>query len=176
MNIIKRLPTNLVLLVFSYDDTYRKKYSVAIVYFRTLQYKKRYYEFTEYPQIFCKSYWGMFCHYINSVPLCKGPPTEIIRNRNRFVKEYNVVKYQKPRRDLKNEILSSDKTDHNEYYIDTENKYIHVFSVYYNCDNINYDGYTKIFPLYTLQSVTFIKHLPHLKPQQRKTKKAKTQT
>ena len=60
MNIIKRLPLPLARHVYSYDDTYKKKFKAVISIFKFLNHEAYYFEFTKYPKIYSKAYWGNF--------------------------------------------------------------------------------------------------------------------
>ena len=172
MNIIKRLPLHLAQHVYSYDDTYKKKLKSIINIFKYINLKTYYYEFTDYPDIYCNTYWGNFSLRRREKYLKTKFKTLIVYNRNRFIKEYNIVKCKTPRRNLIDEILNDNYTDHNEYYQDKDGNYIHLFSTHPYDDMEIYKDYTIIYPLYHEYQTTFIKYLPRLKP--KKTKQIKT--
>ena len=169
MNIIKRLPSHLARHVYSYDDTYRKIYAAVKNSINRLKYRGRtyFYDYTLYPEIFAHTYWGRFCDLKKGLLVNTGPCPRIVHNRNRFVKEYGIVRYKKPSRNLSTEILVTG-TDHNEYYQDTCGNYVHLFSVYGDGVEIEDSSYEWIYPLYTNNSTTFVKHLPRLKPPKQK--------
>ena len=92
MNIIKRLPLHLAQHVYSYDDTYKKKLKSIINIFKYINFKTYYYEFTDYPDIYSLRRREKY--------LKTKFKSIIVNNRNRFVKEYNIVKCKTTRRNL----------------------------------------------------------------------------
>ena len=164
MNIIKRLPSHLARHVYSYDDTYRKIYAAVKNSINRLKYRGRTISIQKSAICMDDLKKGFI---VNT-----GPCPRIVHNRNRFVKEYGIVRYKKPSRNLSTEILVTG-TDHNEYYQDTCGNYVHLFSVYGDGVEIEDSSYEWIYPLYTNNSTTFVKHLPRLKPpkQKRSTRK-----
>lgn len=170
MNIIKRLPLPLARHIYSYDDTYKRKFQAVICSFKNLNYEPYYFELTKYPKIYSKSYWGNFLlSKIHMYLKNRFNTKQMIHNRNLFVEQYNIVKYKKPRRNFENEIAHYRYTDHNEYYQDKDGNYLHVFSNHPCKDHMRlYDDYTIIYPLYAENQTTFIKHLPRLKPKRAK--------
>ena len=86
MNIIKRLPLHLAQHVYSYDDTYKKKLKSIINIFKYINLKTYYYEFTDYPDIYCNTYWGNFSLRRREKYLKTKFKTLIVYNRNRFIK------------------------------------------------------------------------------------------
>ena len=116
MNIIKRLPLPLARHIYSYDDTYKRKFQAVICSFKNLNYEPYYFELTKYPKIYSKSYWGNFLlSKIHMYLKNRFNTKQMIHNRNLFVEQYNIVKYKKPRRNFENEIAHYRYTDHNEY-------------------------------------------------------------
>jgi hypothetical protein len=137
---------------------------------------RKFRDWTNYPDIY-SCYWGGFgvweCRcYTNSYESHKEsvmyhkPPGIVIKNRNKFVKEYNVLSNKRPNRNRKNERLPSKYMDHSEYYQCHNAQYIHLFSPYGNYPDDCYSqyGYKNIDPLYALTACTFMKFLPKYKP------------
>ena len=119
-----------------------------------------YYTQTAYPNIFKHTYWG--CHH-------GTPSDEIINNRARFVKQFDIKKvsdlsYRLERRLF--EILL--RRDHPEYYL--SKKYpgciLHIFSMHTDDKEhalILEDGYKELYPLYNVDQKTYIKIRPRFK-------------
>lgn len=126
-----------------------------------------YYEYTDHKKIYNHSYWGHFGKSIDMNDNHRKPEPEIIQNRNKFIKEYDIVKYvDKRTKYVLNEYEFNNGRidhifDHLEFYKTNDNKYILVSSpygmnkekelTYYNM------GWLKIYPLYSFDAVTFIK-------------------
>ena len=131
-----------------------------------------FYELTEYPRIFKKTYWGTF----NRNDYEMAEIMEIINNRNEFIKKYNIKqcipKYKLPKK-VFNETIINDVNDmflfdHVEYYKSYDNKYYMLNSPYTN-EGSNVDKrlslmrFEKIVPLYFKNAVTFIKEIVPVK-------------
>jgi hypothetical protein len=125
-----------------------------------------FYNCTGYPYIFKNTYWGRFVYRYDS-HFCKNFD-DIIRNRNEFIKKYNIKKiankcpvwvrkhYIKDLRYLSYQ----DKFDHVEVYQTYYNSYVIVSSPY-NDDDEYYNnlGFTKYAKLYSMLSCTYIKEI-----------------
>ena len=117
---------------------------------------KSFRELTDYQNVF-HCYWGDFTEDKNR----NYPRIEIIENRNKFAKEYDLVS-SKRRVKIPNWIYDYLKnieyTDHIECYKDIHGNYIVIFSVY-NKVTDSY-GFKEIYPLYDLNQTTYCIKLP----------------
>jgi hypothetical protein len=118
-------------------------------------------ERTNYRRIYKKTYWGGFRHNTRITD-------EIIDNRNRFITDYSIAKcverWDAPKY-IEN-ITNYDSNrylDHVEIYKMTDSSYyLLVSSPYASHGFPNYDdhiknGWSEIYPLYSISTVTFIK-------------------
>ena len=123
----------------------------------------RYRDLTDYPDIYWRTYWGSF----NASEFPENQ-NYILDNRNKFVKEYNLIRYRGslPQYVYKHSDVVKhtfpDFDDHYEYYKTQEGNYIILFSPFNlrikNEDNfINETGFKKIYDLYSDYATTYIK-------------------
>jgi len=126
--------------------------------------KKYFYELTDYPKIFKKTYWGKF-NTENREQKEMEEIKNIVQNRNQFIKDYNIKniclrpikKIYKFIDKVKNDSL----IDHLEIYETNNKEYYILNSPYKNIDDeitiefINL-GWTFIPKLYFNESITFI--------------------
>ncbi len=113
----------------------------------------RNYELTKYPLIYKKTYWGL------TVVDDNDDNKKIIRNRNNFVENFNVVKIVSiiPKYVSEN-YTCSNIFDHIEVYLTNDKKYI-IVSSSYNNDKEEYEKYNwvRINRLYSSSCYTYIK-------------------
>lgn len=124
---------------------------------------KTYKKYTAYPKKYEGSYWGNF-------PVI--PETNIVENRNNFITDFNIDKFVKHMRKY---IRKADKViipfekkiyfDHYELYSINDSKtLLAVISPYNGAieeikEQIIADDWTEIYPIYSNQSVSFIKYI-----------------
>lgn len=112
--------------------------------------KKYYYEMTKYPKIFQQTYWGNFAIDLENDEIER----DIIKNRNKFVEEYNIKNYDKDVMPLK---IISPLFDHMELYKCKEG-YVYITSPY--SENSKAAGRCKFYEyeeLYAYTAFTYIK-------------------
>ena len=163
MDIIKRLPSQLALHVYLYDDTYKQKFESVIYVLKNSNSYVCHYDCTQYPQLYCNTTWGNFSIPRKNMFLKNNFKTIIIHNRNIFVEQYNIIKH-KQRKIIFDNVRRRRCTELNEYYKDKSGNYLHVFSNLNHEDFTVFDDYTIIYPLCSENRTTFIKYLPQLKP------------
>lgn len=124
---------------------------------------KQFYEYTKYPKIYKKTYWGQF-ETIKD-PLYCNVDFNIINNRNEFVEEFNIDRKCKfTKKFFKNnakfkDYMSNEPSvfDHIEAYRDKNNHYVIVVSPYGRCDDFLYDlGFTRLYNLYSHSSCSYV--------------------
>jgi len=116
---------------------------------------KWYYEMTEFPKIYCNSYWGAFRS-------CNKPDENVFKNRNEFAKIHQLLPKQvsynikNKMRDLigLNYQLMQLKFDHDEYYKTADNHFVVVVSPYTSKESKDYleliaEGWTPVDTLYS---------------------------
>ena len=101
----------------------------------------RYYQSTDYPDIYKHSYWG------SHTTTDKSPNTEIIKNRNEFIKRFQIAKYKRLTLPQwykhEHEHPANLFIDHKEYYEDIYGRMIYV------CSQHNpYPLYKQMKPIY----------------------------
>lgn len=107
---------------------------------------------TNHVSIYKNSYWGN--HSMDDELLSNG---NIIKNRNKFITNYNIINYVKrPPPYLNKELDDFQKPDHREIY-KTLNNYIIVVSVYHFDFNERSTKWNKINSLYSCLTRTYIK-------------------
>jgi hypothetical protein len=122
------------------------------------------YELTNYPRIYVHTYWGAFStgdHHTGN--------DEIIHNRNRFIREFNIKKSADRPKYIQKMLdkYKADKLDldHIETYINHNNEYVILSSPYYptETDQQKYseNGWISIYNLYMHEgTTTFMKTVP----------------
>ena len=123
----------------------------------------KYYEATDFPTIYETVYWGNFKITENR------DITEIVKNRNKFITDFNIKTTK-----FKNVILmryihhiinhnKDRRYDHLEEYKTHDDKYVLVNSPYDKTDKmkeiLTNDGWIEIYNLYSQEAMTFIKIL-----------------
>jgi len=122
---------------------------------------KKYRQYTKYPKKYEGSYWGNF-------PAI--PEDNIVENRNRFIKDYDINKFVKHmrlyRRKADKVIIPYEKKtyfDHYELYtINNSSFLLPVISPYNGAshrEEIIADGWSEIYPIYSNSAVSFIKYI-----------------
>lgn len=114
------------------------------------------YQLTNYPFIFKNTYWGNF----------NNANSNIIENRNRFVEEFKIKRYNyKIGHDLK--LHYNDPIfDHVEFYNTIDGKIIIISSPYApNVSDAKYEyyGFNLYSQLYTTPAITYLKEFDNLK-------------
>ena len=112
------------------------------------------YEKTDYPEIYRNVYWGNFEYD-------KNEEINIIDNRNKFIKEFDIKNIVKNQREsmcnfkclLKNSI--NHFFDHCETYKTEYGSYIYITSPYKIYDEDEIFGFKKLYNLYSNNSNTF---------------------
>ncbi len=104
------------------------------------------YEATAYPEIFSKVYWGHF----------KSIDTDIIQNRNDFVKEYDIQRVNKKLPIiLNNPSFCSSKYDHFEMYETRSGGCVVITSPYGALEECVKFGFREIEKLYSKNAYTY---------------------
>lgn len=129
-----------------------------------------FYELTEYPKIFDKTYWGAF----DTADRTKDELEEIkemVINRNNFIENYDIkqsVQRHKMPKKILDQIINYTSNlslfDHVECYKTYDNEYYMVNSPYVNKDSekdkkIKELGFKMIDPLYFKDAITYIKKI-----------------
>jgi hypothetical protein len=111
---------------------------------------------TEYPEIFKYTYWGGF--------LYSNEKANIIENRNRFIREYDIKNHKQTGMKKLCEWLDNEKRtnldlDHVEIYITNDKQLIVITSPYNHVNPSDFEdrGWTPIYPLYNRNAYTFMK-------------------
>ncbi len=118
------------------------------------------YKATNYPNIFKKYYWGAFI-----IDNQSGITNDILNNRNKFIEEFNIIKYNKLPQYI-NRIIEAYRQnmylDHVECYKSSNNNYIIVSSPYGDIHKDNYinRGWIEYDKLYTKDACTYIITIP----------------
>ena len=109
------------------------------------------YKLTKYPIIYNRTYWGHI-NYDDSIK-------NIIRNRNTFIDNLNIIKYlKKVPQYISNEYNNYDFIDHVEVYLTNDKKYIIISSPYNEAKEFYYKyKWIKIYKLYNNSSYTWMK-------------------
>ena len=104
-----------------------------------------YYKLTDYPKIYAYTYWGS--HRADNYNL--GLNLEIIKNRNDFIKRFQIIKYKKITSSQfykdQCEKHGSLRIDHQEYYED-----IYGRTIYVGSQHIPYPLYKQMKPIYAI--------------------------
>jgi len=109
---------------------------------------------TEFPKIYCNSYWGAFRS-------CNKPDENIFKNRNEFAKIHQLLPKQVSY-NIKNKMryliglnyqLMELKFDHDEYYKTADNHFVVIVSPYTSKESKDYlelisEGWTPVDTLY----------------------------
>jgi hypothetical protein len=117
-------------------------------------------EYTDYPNIFKKTYWGNFkkshnmhIEYFDT----------IIENRNNFIHELQITKHFTPSINITFYFYKvSPRCDHLEWYKDKNNGIVVIFSNYSSTDEVCICeflvrlGFTKYKPMYCKTAVTYL--------------------
>tara|TARA_B110000977_G_C11043561_1_gene479690 strand:+ start:474 stop:896 length:423 start_codon:yes stop_codon:yes gene_type:complete len=112
----------------------------------------KYYEYTEYPEIYKKVYWGNFRSEVFR-------EEEMITNRNNFIKTYNVKNvrcgHKLSNKDEKSEVLFMRERglDHIELYTTRDGKKIQVCSQNKEAG----EGWEEIAAMYSSQFGTYLR-------------------
>ncbi len=117
------------------------------------------YDLTDYPKVYKLKYWGQFTYDE------RDTNNEILENRNKFIKDYNInVKSKSQHFHTHHALSSSTKLyshlDHIECYLENGTKNIIIITSLCNINSINYlksNGWDEIYPLYSSGAKTFIK-------------------
>jgi len=121
--------------------------------------KSKFYTQTDYPDLYGGRYWGN--HRGKEHP-------EIIANRNRFVKDYNIsiVGFKEPQYVSKHIYeFPEDKgnrfdyCDHPEVYKTTDRHYIIIVSPHGCHDKCIENGFVEIYPMYSNSTKTYMKKI-----------------
>lgn len=108
------------------------------------------YDTTDYPNIYKQTYWGNFEYK----PGHFSATSEIINNRNKFVKDYDIQKCVLIKPEFIYEMVNRSKynyLDHVECYKANNGDYVLISSPYtknYDQDHLD-DGWTKIYQMYS---------------------------
>lgn len=113
-----------------------------------------YSQHTDHHKIYQHNNWG----------ITKGKPSEtIIKNRNKFITEYDIKKVCKTKpKYVTDETKTASDTyfDHNEYYVDKNDDFVIVSNPYDDHDNFFFSkGWTKYKPIYHDDCVTYVKRV-----------------
>jgi hypothetical protein len=120
-------------------------------------------DFTRYPKIFERSYWG---RYTQELEIEREQVIRVGLNRNKFVEMYNIKSIRckvarKKETEFEVIINGHDVRDHIEYYMTKDKQTVSLFSTDCIDDNkhkILLDkGYLLFDPLYTMSDKTYIK-------------------
>lgn len=115
-------------------------------------------ETTNHKNIYMHTYWGTFDYAIVSTSL---KDKKIIKNRNDFIKKFNIKKYIPNHENIK--LLNKNKyiyLDHIELYYSNDKHHILIFNSYCKSNEYLNDGwelYNK--KLYSMNCYTYIKIL-----------------
>lgn len=115
----------------------------------------KYADLTENPSIFRKTYWGNFD--------AQDSDEEIIRNRDRFVRDYWVTKYVEPPN-----LYFTDKPegfDHMEFYRTADGEILVLTSPYSQTadDSLRGAGFSRMpYRLYATNAVTYVRRFRNL--------------
>ena len=125
---------------------------------------KQNFDATDYPEIYELTYWGNF-----EFPNYYSTP-EIINNRNKFIKDYDIEKCVLIKPEFIYEMVNRSTykyLDHVECYKARNEYYVLISSPYTESHDQEHldDGWTKIYPLYSSKTgdSTFIKIVNKLK-------------
>lgn len=114
------------------------------------------YKLTNSPYIFKNSYWGS---NINA-------DSNIIENRNTFVQEFDIKRYNERLREHMTLLENQDTTtfDHVEIYNTMDGKLILISSPYGNHNHAKYEyyGFKLYNPLYKYNAITYLKEFDNL--------------
>jgi hypothetical protein len=124
----------------------------------------RYYEKTNYPQLFKKTYWGTF-----NADTDPNYSSKIVANRNLFVENYKIISVLEPKdRDVVRN--SCDLFDHDEYYKTRDGKVVLLTSPYPNrfqnpslvtlAERL---GFKQVFDLYCEKADSYIRFFDSVK-------------
>ena len=121
----------------------------------------RYYNNTNYPNIFKETYWGNFDLETTDLLSMKN----IFYSRNKFVDDFKIKKSTRKYPQWVENEKSHRDFDHVEVYKDIHNQYVIIFSNYHSkIDEIaNNHKFKKYSPLYRDDATTYIKILPRIK-------------
>jgi hypothetical protein len=108
-----------------------------------------YYEYTQFPKIFSKTYWGNF-KLLNEHPC----PEYIFENRNEFIKYFNIKSvYKMPYNMQKKYDYIFKEGDHFEIYKTNDKKIIIVNSPYHHREVHN--SFIKCKPMYNSDATSY---------------------
>jgi hypothetical protein len=124
------------------------------------------YELTDYPRIYIHTYWGAFPVDGNFNREISND--EIIENRNRFIREFNIYKSADHPKYIQKILddCNADKvyTDHVELYINDNKEYVILSSPYDMSEATQQKyaekGWALIYKLYSTTANTFMKTVP----------------
>jgi hypothetical protein len=125
------------------------------------------YEKTKYPNIYKNTYWGRF-KYDDTVIRIQTGDDEIIKNRNDFIKNFKIKKFQRDSiienmlHPLKNGNSHRKFLDHVEAYKDDDKNYVVITSPYtlalgdVDVEQMKKWGWVQIGPLYHNDATSFV--------------------
>jgi len=120
-------------------------------------------QLTNYPELFSQVYWGNFTYKVGD----DAGDQEIIRNRNDFVREFDIIKIETRKTFWKlfsYEHNEGDKLDHPEAYRTRTNGIVCIVSEYSHKipESAISLGFKEYLPLYCKSATTFLVHFKNI--------------